>query len=251
MSKMSLARTAFSNSTQLFSSASRAVYPGYVQSCNRRVWLNFLRRKIENEDPKPLEHESQSVVQFDNYTKDNLKKRTSIQTQRAYTPPENLEETVLQIVRRVYGKGVDWREIDLDQDRRTKFTVLTRMMKEFDHYIPNTELHDMKTIDQAVEFFKKEVRDTTCLEDLTKLDLPKNLHINTEYIRYNRDEDSLWPGKDAFPGRQTRVFSTKFSKKYKVVDKSKDKYRYNFNRKTIFEEQKEYVNRIEKASFGR
>ncbi|XP_062590842.1 uncharacterized protein LOC134252387 [Saccostrea cucullata] len=233
---MSLARTALSS--QLLSVVGKAAYPGYVPSCNKRIWFNFLRRKIK-EDPVPRDFEPQPVVQFDDYTRHNLKKRTSIQTHRAYTPPENVENTVLQIVKGVYGKDVDLQDIDLDQDRRKKFMVLTRMMKEFDHYIPNTELHDMKTIEQAVEFFKKEIKDTSCLEDLTKLDLPKNLHINTEYIRYDRDENSLWPGKDAFPGEQTKVFSSKFSRKYKVIDKSKDKYKYKLDRKTFFEEQKE------------
>jgi hypothetical protein len=49
----------------------------------------------------------------------------SIQTQRAYTPPENLEEKVLFIVRRVYGKEMDLQDVDLDKDRRKKFTVST------------------------------------------------------------------------------------------------------------------------------
>ena len=120
------------------------------------------------------------------------------------------------------------------------------MMKEFDHFIPNTELHDMKTIEQAVGFFQREVRDTTCLEDLSNVDLPKNLHINTDYIRYDRENNPLWPGKDAFPGKQTKAFSSKFTRKYNVFDKSKDKYVYNLNRKTFFEEQEEIVNIIKK-----
>lgn len=123
------------------------------------------------------------------------------------------------------------------------------MMKEFDHFIPNTELHIIKTIDQAVNFFLTEVRDTTCLEDLTKLDLPKNLHINTEYLRYDRENNPLWPGKDAFPGQQTRACSAKFARKYNVVDKSKDKYIFNLNRKTFFEEQTELAEIIKKEIY--
>lgn len=215
--------------------------------------MNFFRRRIKETEPKPVAdiEPERAPVKFSNYTENNLKKRTSIQTRRAYLPPDDVEGTVLRIVKEVYGKTANVEDINLDEDRRKKFTVLTKMMKEFDHFIPNTELHDMKTVDQAVEFFRREVRDTTCLEDLKKVDLPKNLHINTEYLRYDRENNPLWPGKDAFPGQQTRVFSSKFARKYNVVDKSKDKYIYNLNRKTFFEEQTELSDIIKKEVYRR
>lgn len=246
---MSLARTTFSS--QPFLALSKAVYPGHVQICNRKVLLNIFKRKIKEDEPKPVAEiePERAPVKFSNYTENNLKKRTSIQTRRAYLPPEDVEGKALRIVKEVYGKTADVQNIDLDEDRRKKFTVLTKMMKEFDHFIPNTELHDMKSIDQAVNFFRKEVRDTTCLEDLTKLDLPKNLHINTEYLRYDRENNPMWPGKDAFPGKQSRAFSAKFARKYNVVDKSKDKYIFNLNRKTFFEEQTELAEIIKQEVY--
>lgn len=73
-------------------------------------------------------------------------------------------------------------------------------MKEFDYFIFNIELYDMKIIDQVVNFFLTEVRDIICLEDFIKLDLFKNFYINIEYFRYDRENNLLWLGKDAFLG---------------------------------------------------
>lgn len=47
----------------------------------------------------------------------------SIQTRRAYLPPEDVEGKVHRIVKEVYGKTADVQNIDLDEDRRKKFTV--------------------------------------------------------------------------------------------------------------------------------
>lgn len=51
-----------------------------------------------------------------------------------------------------------------------------------------------------MNFFLIEVRDIICLEDFIKLDLFKNFYINIEYFRYDRENNLLWLGKDAFLG---------------------------------------------------
>lgn len=47
----------------------------------------------------------------------------SIQTRRAYLPPEDVEGKALRIVKEVYEKTADVQNIDFDEDRRKKFTV--------------------------------------------------------------------------------------------------------------------------------
>ena len=57
------------------------------------------------------------------------------------------------------------------------------------------------------------------------MDLPKNLNINLEYIRYdpkNKESDTLLNGVDAFPDRKTYTPSLWYSKKYKPIDKKKE-----------------------------
>ena len=84
-------------------------------------------------------------------------------------------------------------------------------MKEFNHTITNFQMSDIKTIQDAVNHFKTEVRDTSTYEDISKLDLPKNLHINLEAHRYDPERD----GPTAFPLRDTVIHSLKYKKIYK------------------------------------
>ena len=71
----------------------------------------------------------------------------------------------------------------------------------------------MSTVEDVVKYFQTEVRDSTKLEDLSKLDLPKNLHMNLEPIRF--DPNTVLDGKSVFPGEKTIIPSVKYRKKYK------------------------------------
>lgn len=52
--------------------------PGHVQICNRKVLLNIFKRKIKEDEPKPVAEiePERAPVKFSNYTENNLKKRT-------------------------------------------------------------------------------------------------------------------------------------------------------------------------------
>lgn len=52
--------------------------PGHVQSCNRKILTNIFKRRIKEEEPKPMEEiePERAPVKFSNYTENNLKKRT-------------------------------------------------------------------------------------------------------------------------------------------------------------------------------
>lgn len=76
----------------------------------------------------------------------------------------------------------------------------------------------MRTVDDVIKYFETEVKDPSLLVDLSKLDLPKNLHINMEYIRFNRETDQIYNGVTAFPGSKTIVSSLKYRRKYKGSD---------------------------------
>ena len=60
-----------------------------------------------------------------------------------------------------------------------------------------------------------QVRQTSKYEDLRELDLPKNLHIQQEYIWFSpEDKEAYHGGWTAYPGRNTVVTSIKCKKKY-------------------------------------
>ena len=106
------------------------------------------------------------------------------------------------------------------------FQLLTRFMKAFDHSIPNTVLTNMHTVRDAVDFFQEDVILTNRLEDLTKLDLPKNLHIKLEYQRFDPETDTMFGGKNPLPGSNAIVNSIKYRRKYKSIITKEDKPGY-------------------------
>ena len=81
-------------------------------------------------------------------------------------------------------------------------------------------MHHMKTVRDAVQYFSTDVRQTHALEDLSKLNLPPNLHIQMEPIRFDPETDTLFGGRTAFPGRDTYVTSIKYRRKYKQFIKN-------------------------------
>ena len=85
-------------------------------------------------------------------------------------------------------------------------------------------LNDISDMAALVDFYSTEVKDTSPLEDLANLqssDLPRNVHVNLEYTRFDPDKDTFFEGRDAYPERNTMVTSLWYSKKYKTVVKKK------------------------------
>ena len=81
----------------------------------------------------------------------------------------------------------------------------------------------METVSDAVNFYNTEVKQTSAFEDLGKLDLPKNLHIQWEYNRFDPETDVMYGGRTAFPGSDTVVTSIKYKRKYKSIKTTVDK----------------------------
>ncbi|XP_067668152.1 large ribosomal subunit protein mL50-like [Haliotis asinina] len=175
--------------------------------------LFWRRKKTEDEEGKVRKR-----VNLDGPTTSDrvqsLKKKTSVRTNKAYDPPVDLEGKLEQLVTQVCGDSVgEWRQVDL-ADRRVKFKLLTRLMRDLDHDIPNLALDEMKTMDDVLTYFSTPVRNTAAYDDLSKLDLPKNLHIQMEPLRFDKDTDTMFGGRTAFPHRPTIVSSLRYKHKY-------------------------------------
>lgn len=107
-------------------------------------------------------------------------------------------------------------------DSNLKFNLLTKCIAAFGHNIPNTSLNDIKNVQDLINYYLTQVKDTSPLEDIYhQQDLPKNIHINLEYNRFDPETDKFFNGKDAFPERKTVVTSLWYSKKYKAINKKK------------------------------
>ncbi|XP_059163207.1 large ribosomal subunit protein mL50-like [Physella acuta] len=191
----------------------------YCSFCNVHIrnasWSKFFKKSKSVEGDK--EESVRKMVPFDGPTTmsrlQTLKKKTSVCSVKGYTPPPDVEQKVVAMAGSIVGAQID-PSYRLD-DRLLKFKLLTKLMTEFDHSIPHADLSTMNTVQDVVQFFATPVRDTSSYEDMAKLNLPKNLHIQLEPVRFDPETDTFFDGKTAFPGRPTIVTSLKYSRKYK------------------------------------
>lgn len=154
---------------------------------------------------------------------------TRLVTCRPYTPPSDIE----QIISRIANETIDnfqqqtrsqgnWSSINLTNSLN-KYNLLTRCMKECSHTISNLSLNDMKTLEDVYQYFSTPVKDTNVLEDLQQSsELPKNVHIQLDAVRFTPETSGFFNGLDAFPKRSTKVVDLWYKKKYASYPKNEE-----------------------------
>ncbi|XP_055841737.1 uncharacterized protein LOC129908924 [Episyrphus balteatus] len=95
-----------------------------------------------------------------------------------------------------------------------KFKILDACFKDFKHSVPNSQVHEINTVADVIEFYKSSVDTTVPFDALKKADLPPNLHIQYEYLRFNPETDTKFNGQTAFPKSSTLVTGLKYREKY-------------------------------------
>jgi len=154
---------------------------------------------------------------------------TRLVTCRSYTPPSNIE----QIIYRLANETIDnfqqqtrsdgnWKSIDLINPLN-KYNLLTRCMKECSHTISNMTLNDIKTLEDVYQYFSTPIKDTNVLEDIQQSsDLPPNVHIQLDAVRFTPETSSFFNELDAFPKRSTKVIDLWYKKKYASYPKNEE-----------------------------
>ncbi|CAF0886178.1 unnamed protein product [Rotaria sp. Silwood1] len=154
---------------------------------------------------------------------------TRLVTCRPYTPPSNIE----QLIYRIANETIDnfkqetrsegnWKSIYLSNPLN-KYNLLTRCMKECSHTVSNMTLNDIKTLEDVYQYFSTPVKDTNVLEDLQQSsELPKNVHIQLDAVRFTPETSSFFNELDAFPKRSTKVIDLWYKKKYASYPKNEE-----------------------------
>ncbi|XP_033230878.1 uncharacterized protein LOC117181960 isoform X1 [Belonocnema kinseyi] len=93
--------------------------------------------------------------------------------------------------------------------------LLIRCQEELKQSISNSMLCTIKTIGNLRQFYHTPVNSTMPLDSMRLMDLPKNLHIQYEYHRFQPGTDTMFNGKTAFPKSSTIVTGLKYKKKYR------------------------------------
>lgn len=80
--------------------------------------------------------------------------------------------------------------------------------------MPNSLLHEIRTVQDVIEFYSTPVDTTLPMDRIQNIaDLPENLHIQQEYVRYS-PEDRFFE-TTAFPKSSTLVSGIQTRRKYK------------------------------------
>ena len=75
------------------------------------------------------------------------------------------------------------------------------------------DLSSMNSVQDVLTYFETEVKDTCAYEDLSKLNLPKNLHMNMEYSNVQLQSEADNPEDEPF---KEPVKDIKYQRKYKA-----------------------------------
>jgi len=132
----------------------------------------------------------------------------------SYTPPQNVQTLLDQAHEEVFGSNLNGKT-KLDNWPK-KFEFLSKCADLTNHWVPNSQLGHLKTVEDVVEFYCTPVKTTTPYDDLVRsTDLPPNLHVQENPLRFHPDTDTLFGGVTAFPGSSTIVTDLAAKKKYK------------------------------------
>ncbi|KAJ4439136.1 hypothetical protein ANN_15093 [Periplaneta americana] len=103
--------------------------------------------------------------------------------QKHYLPPVDVSEKIESVYKSVTGaSNLSGKSLD---DSSVKFQILNECSKEFQHSVPNSLLSTIHTMEDVVEFYKTPVHKIAPLDAMKNMDLPENLHIQTEYHRFH------------------------------------------------------------------
>jgi len=75
-------------------------------------------------------------------------------------------------------------------------------------------LHTIKTPLDVLNFYNTTVTTTTPYEELRTKQLPPNLHVQYDYVRFHPDTDTMFNGITAYPESSTIVTGLKAKEKY-------------------------------------
>ncbi|XP_054288883.1 39S ribosomal protein L50, mitochondrial isoform X3 [Macrosteles quadrilineatus] len=161
----------------------------------KKVWLNPIQpgKKIE------------SVVI-------GMAARGFLRPLKDYSPPKDAVERCESICSELLGPKLD--DTTPITEPKTRFAVLNECYKQLNHSVPNSLLYTITTVGDLKSFYATPVSTTTPLDKMKTMDLPENLHVQYEPIRFHPETDSLFGGQTAYPKSSTLVTGLRTKKKY-------------------------------------
>lgn len=85
----------------------------------------------------------------------------------------------------------------LSQCQYDSFQLLNLLGERLFHVVPNSELHQMKTVGDLIDFYGRPFRNITAYAQMARDDkqtLPKNLHIMEHPFRFHPEDTHAYHG---------------------------------------------------------
>ncbi|GBP17151.1 39S ribosomal protein L50, mitochondrial [Eumeta japonica] len=134
---------------------------------------------------------------------ESLTARGFLRPSKPYDPPLDAEQKVLNICAS-NGLSTDFDTSFQELDK--KFAVLNACFNELNYSVPNSLLHTIVSVGDLVTFYKTPVDTNTPFDALKTLNLPKNLHVQPDYIRFHPDAPSF----EEHLSRRSRMLSSRW-----------------------------------------
>jgi len=151
----------------------------------------------------------------------SLTARGFLRFQKSYEPPANASERLKTLVQSLapsmkkQGKGNNIMKYRLT-DSRLKYDLLSKAFEEFQHGVPNSMLYMIETVADLDDFYQTPIKTQTPYDDLARTkDLPQNIYIQKEPVRFHPETDTMFGGVSAFPKSSTLVTGLRAKRKYK------------------------------------
>jgi len=158
---------------------------------------------------------------------DSLQSKGFMRTYPQYYPSEDVETIFLKVCSTVLEKEVsisDMHTVKLS-DQNQKFTLLTSLGKEFNHFVHNSRLRDMDSLDKVYLFYVTRVDQKNPYDRLFEdVDLPPNLHIQKDPVRFTGKGDNKFDQVTAFPRSSTIVSGLYTRDKFEAHETELDNY---------------------------
>uniref|UniRef100_U5ENH7 Large ribosomal subunit protein mL50 n=1 Tax=Corethrella appendiculata TaxID=1370023 RepID=U5ENH7_9DIPT len=180
----------------------RRIFSNY-QSIRFYASSNRVKR-IVKKPLRKIEGQLQSTVE-------SLASRGYLRAYKEYEPSSDVADKINEICAINNVNSADKKFRDLEE----KFQFLKACTQAFNHSIPNSQLYEIENVADVIKFYRTPVDTTLPLDGLKTVELPENLHIQHEYVRFNPETDTMFGGKTAFPKSSQIVTGLKYKDKYK------------------------------------
>uniref|UniRef100_A0A2M4BYQ9 Large ribosomal subunit protein mL50 n=1 Tax=Anopheles marajoara TaxID=58244 RepID=A0A2M4BYQ9_9DIPT len=208
-----------SKSVNIFSSSLKTVTTHRYASSNRvkRIKKPEITDRDANQAKSAAmraENEEQGAIfagkRFQSVAQ-SLSTRGYLRAVKPYQPPANVEEQLQSIAK---ASGItDPKAVFSGSEQ--KFAFLTACSDAFGHSVPNSVLHEVLTVEDALVFYQTPIDTRLPLDAISTMELPENLYIQQDPVRFHPETDTMFGGKSAFPKSSTIVTGIKYKQKYR------------------------------------